>query len=39
MVCVLSTELLEVTIKEKEAGIYPEADVDVFMKVGCLCFM
>jgi len=31
------TELLEeITRREKEAGIYPDADVDAFMKVSWL---
>jgi hypothetical protein len=33
------TELLsELARREKQAGIYPEADVDLFMKVGYTSF-
>lgn len=35
----LCTELLsELARREKQAGIYPEADVDLFMKVGYTSF-
>jgi len=36
MILPFSELLEEVTRREKEAGIYPDADVDAFMKVDCL---